>query len=232
MITWADMILEQNKWMTLRPAPFDALRMFRLQTEPSTTETDPLKINYLDSSQGFAGGLLSNVSDLNLVAFPTLPSVAEYLAELAKDLEETSVSSIPRGGLYLQDLERIRTSLRRLPVAPAIVQHVVVKEIDLFEDPLPRPVCIAKKSVSFVAQVAIATRFLKELGAPALFRASTVSQNKFLRAIYRQVCRLIRLIKRTIFEPEPTFCGLGWCRRLWFLLHGSHPPKALASLPA
>jgi hypothetical protein len=94
MITWADMILEQNKRMTstLRPAPFDALRLFRLQTEPSATETDPLKIDYFDSSQGFAGELPSNVSDLNLVAFSTLRSVAEYLAEMILPPQNVSLS--------------------------------------------------------------------------------------------------------------------------------------------
>jgi hypothetical protein len=31
---------------------------------------------------------------------------------------------------------------------------------------------------------------------------------------------------KTVLHAECTrFCGLSWSRRLWFLLHGSHPPK-------
>lgn len=46
-----------------------------------------------------------------------------------------------------------------------------------------------------------------------------------LRKLLRLVGRVIRSIKGALDRIEPRFCGLNWSRRVWSLLHGSHPPK-------
>ncbi len=53
-----------------------------------------------------------------------------------------------------------------------------------------------------------------------------------LKSLQRRVRRLIHQIKQSFFAPKPRFCSLDFSRRDWFLLHGSHPPKAAASLSA
>jgi hypothetical protein len=42
----------------------------------------------------------------------------------------------------------------------------------------------------------------------------------------------IVLVKNSLFEAPATFCGRSWTRRIWHLLHGSHPPKTAALLPS
>jgi len=44
---------------------------------------------------------------------------------------------------------------------------------------------------------------------------------RLLKQLFQRVQELKRILYRTYFR----FCGLTWSRRVWFLLHGSHPPK-------
>lgn len=45
--------------------------------------------------------------------------------------------------------------------------------------------------------------------------------DRALRSVARQISTFAKKIHRRI----ATFCGLLWSDRIWFLLHGSHPPK-------
>jgi hypothetical protein len=54
---------------------------------------------------------------------------------------------------------------------------------------------------------------------------------RFVDGLLRQIFRHIHTVKRSFYRPVPVFCGHGWSRRLWFLLHGAHPPR-LTLLPA
>jgi hypothetical protein len=42
-----------------------------------------------------------------------------------------------------------------------------------------------------------------------------------LRRVYARMAK----VQKVTGASRPRFCGLSWSRRLWFLLHGSHPPK-------
>lgn len=46
------------------------------------------------------------------------------------------------------------------------------------------------------------------------------------KALDRILCWIV-LIK-SLFDAPATFCGRSWTRRIWHLLHGSHPPKTAA----
>jgi hypothetical protein len=44
--------------------------------------------------------------------------------------------------------------------------------------------------------------------------------------IRAELSRTIKAVKRALAKRRRTvYCGLNWCKRTWFLLHGSHPPK-------
>lgn len=43
--------------------------------------------------------------------------------------------------------------------------------------------------------------------------------------LLRNITRKIQALKKILHKKIANFCGLSWSRRLWFLLHGSHPPK-------
>lgn len=43
--------------------------------------------------------------------------------------------------------------------------------------------------------------------------------------LLRKITRKIQALKKILHNEIANFCGLSWSRRLWFLLHGSHPPK-------
>jgi hypothetical protein len=36
----------------------------------------------------------------------------------------------------------------------------------------------------------------------------------------------LNLVRKLVHRSRRSFCGVAWSRRLWHLLHGSHPPKA------
>lgn len=43
--------------------------------------------------------------------------------------------------------------------------------------------------------------------------------------ILKQISHAIRLIVKALYSELPMYCGFRWICRIWFLLHGSHPPK-------
>jgi hypothetical protein len=45
------------------------------------------------------------------------------------------------------------------------------------------------------------------------------------RRLLRKLDRRILLVRRLVHRSLARFCAFSWSRRLWYLLHGSHPPK-------
>jgi hypothetical protein len=43
--------------------------------------------------------------------------------------------------------------------------------------------------------------------------------------LLQKLFRRIQQLRRILRSKYSRFCGLTWSRRVWFLLHGSHPPK-------
>lgn len=52
----------------------------------------------------------------------------------------------------------------------------------------------------------------------------------FADRLLRRLHQRIQEARAVLFGPTPTFCGFSWQKRVWFLLHGSHPPKPEALL--
>jgi hypothetical protein len=50
------------------------------------------------------------------------------------------------------------------------------------------------------------------------------TRQAFARKLLRKVRRRARSLRQSLFLTASPFCGLSWSRRLWFLMHGSHPP--------
>jgi hypothetical protein len=44
--------------------------------------------------------------------------------------------------------------------------------------------------------------------------------------LLKQLFHRVKEVKQTLYWTYFGFCGLTWTRRVWFLLHGSHPPKS------
>ena len=64
----------------------------------------------------------------------------------------------------------------------------------------------------------------------SLYEFATVTFQSVLFAEHRRyvVTRLKRCVRFLIvstYKIVSRFCGVSWFQRLWFLLHGSHPPK-------
>jgi hypothetical protein len=53
---------------------------------------------------------------------------------------------------------------------------------------------------------------------------------RHLELVKKLVYRRVQSIRKVVNCFRPRFCGLSWTKRPWFLLHGSHPPKAAACL--
>lgn len=71
------------------------------------------------------------------------------------------------------------------------------------------------------------TNFLRETGQFFL----TTWERRF-RYIRRWIPGLVQRLIRIILGSIARFCGVCWNSRIWFLLHGSHPPKTLGfSMP-
>ena len=52
-----------------------------------------------------------------------------------------------------------------------------------------------------------------------------------LHTIWKFFARKIKACRPTPQRSKSCFCGLRWSKRIWFILHGSHPPKAEAWFP-
>jgi len=44
--------------------------------------------------------------------------------------------------------------------------------------------------------------------------------------LLQKLFRRMQQLKKILYSTYSRFCGLTWSRRVWFLLHGSHPPKS------
>lgn len=62
---------------------------------------------------------------------------------------------------------------------------------------------------------------LKRIQAAIYARGLLLYANDLLQRLLRK----LQAVKKILYQMCTRFCGLGWSRRLWFLLHGSHPPK-------
>jgi hypothetical protein len=53
-----------------------------------------------------------------------------------------------------------------------------------------------------------------------------LSLTKRIRQLQESFWSVLRATRRFIHRSVARYCSVSWTRRLWFLLHGAHPPKA------
>jgi len=184
--------------------------------------------------------------------------LGSWLTKVEKFAARPSFSVIPISGQYLEQIETVDDQLRR---AQELIRKWASPKTSIYDLTFPAilpPVSSPEKSPSDTLS---GVYFLKprsgdgpNLDFSQLYQAfsntfasahpvehrperNEVSQllKGFLRSIrsLRQRLHVVhREVKKRLSRPIPRFCGLGWSRRLWFLLHGSHPPPASAFLPA
>ena len=59
----------------------------------------------------------------------------------------------------------------------------------------------------------------------ALTRFAVRAVARIRKLFARSLIQELYATRHRIHRSIPRFCGLSWSRRLWFLLHGAHPPK-------
>jgi hypothetical protein len=167
--------------------------------------------------------------------------LSRYLDDIAKALPPTPTTSvIPASGHCLQELEVARTNFMHLHgdldhslnVSPcgdslreAVYSYVFGQHAT--EDWI-KPHLTSAQVLELIE--------VFRVNAPRSFQSVEVIRSalrkQLERSFFRRLCHSIWLVKSSFVPRVSRFCAFGWSRRLWFLLHGSHPPKASALLPA
>jgi hypothetical protein len=196
-----------------------------------------LDADHLSSIYMMAGNHDSPGGDLYAGTSLCVPVIAKQLARIAKRFAvQPSFTVIPASGRYLQEMEvasarldTFREALYQITAAESLRSLYFGEPVDChFQLPL-------------IDQTAECGH--NEMSAASLYSLASINfvtystykisiLQRLLSGLQRKICQTIKLVRRSFYTPVPRYCGLGWSRRLWFLLHGSHPPKALALLPA
>jgi hypothetical protein len=76
-------------------------------------------------------------------------------------------------------------------------------------------------------------RFLDEQAlfpyTPPIGILNFIVQDQRLQHLLRSVhARVVLIVRKKIAQTVPRFCAVSWARRLWFLMHGSRPPRTSA----
>jgi hypothetical protein len=196
-----------------------------------------LDADHLSSIYMMAGNHDSPGIDLNAGTSLCVPVIAKQLARIAKKFAvQPSFTVIPASGQYLQEMEvasarldTFREALYKITAAESLRSLYFGETVDChFQLPL-------------IDQTAECGH--NEMGAPSLYSLASINfvtystekisiLERLLSGLQRKICQTIKLVRRSFYTAVSRYCGLGWSRRLWFLLHGSHPPKASALFPA
>lgn len=250
-MTWADMILGQDKSMvsTLGLSAYDSdVNPYGLPTRSPAVDGEASLLNpvYTYLGQTTVGILGLSGNNPNRAIWPKRPLFDDRLMRMFKTFAVAPrISVVPASGQYLQDLQVAYVELQDIeirvensswfPMYPGLESTWDVPEQPICQTYFPTKAC----SVSPFP----AAYFEKLCGLPEYFIAAADSVEELhkkvsavlkdlLRGLRRQCYLAILSVEHLFFRPVPRFCGLGWSRRLWFLLHGSHPPKASTLLPA
>ena len=216
---------------------------------PETPESDSLLGLYKGGSdlchyhemgpvQVGSGILDSNGTEITHAPLPPSTLLGNYLAKIVKFADEPSFSAIPASGQYLEQLEVADAQLKSVQsLLRRWSDDVERKAASYLDSPVDAPYIelpLFGQSVLADFNDQCLPPFYS-LGALSSVRDSAkkikVLEQSIVR-LRRRVHQKAKAIKRSFFRSVPRFCGLAWSRRLWFLLHGSHPPKASAFLPA
>ena len=87
-------------------------------------------------------------------------------------------------------------------------------------DPIPDGVSLSFDQLLEIFNQRSAFSYTAPIGLLRLLLDGLRARN-LLKRVFARIATILKANK----PPKPSFCGLTWSRRLWFLLHGSHPPK-------
>lgn len=167
-----------------------------------------------------------NSIDVRSIPIVFIDSGLLSLGNLNRLLSVSPTNPYAASGQYLAALESFRSLwVPRLPVIR--YESVSLRTKSFF---------FGKSSLRFVPSIAysfdqaveIVNRTCRERAhafeweEEQTIALSAVEQTERL---FRKLDRRILLVRRLVHRTLARFCAFSWSRRLWFLLHGSHPPK-------
>ena len=201
-----------------------------------------------------SGILDYNGVELKSVLPPTSTLLGDYLEKISKFAAQPSISAVPLSGHYLDQIEIVDDQLKRIqekiskwdPSKPSLYHLTLPSN--------PSPASLSGDSSDTASEVpALKPRAKWTIKAQLEFTDTTFDDlfkplPVYLRehppkelsqlfidlvsSLRRQLAKKHSKIRLSFFRSVPRFRGLRWSRRLWFLLHGSHPPKVSPLLPA
>jgi hypothetical protein len=165
----------------------------------------------------------------NSLDFPFSPLIILEYPEIAGPVPNTyeTLMAVPMtshyaaSGQYLNNLENL------LAFPKPIHEQLAIVPFSLAEYPytsaVNRSTAQPLPAITFEVVMEQVSEDVKYRIFTGYLRARrTVSRAERLRRLIRRLLIVRRLVHRSVSR----YCSLNWSRRLWFLLHGSHPPKA------
>jgi hypothetical protein len=174
---------------------------------------------------------LPNSIDVCNIAFVAIDSGLLSPGNLNRLLSVSPTNPYAASGQYLAALENVRSLwVPRLPVIRYESVFLRTKNFSLGKSSLRIVPSIA---YSFDQAAEIINRACGErpqvsdfLNSDFLNVESLVySAVEVTESLLRKLDRRILLVRRLVHRSLARFCAFSWSRRLWYLLHGSHPPK-------
>jgi len=133
-----------------------------------------------------------------------------------------STSHYGASGQYLAQLEDFRSN-------PTLIRQAAAAMPQFFPITLPEPKSVTSLQSSllpFEDIVGIISHAQGQVFEYVASQASEVDLVAQIRRLLRRLDRKLLLTRKIVHRSISRFCGLSWSRRLWYLLHGSHPPKS------
>lgn len=132
-------------------------------------------------------------------------------------------------GQYLASLENLYSLPQVDWQIPAVLPAIDVLDY-LLRDHV-KTVALPSPVLTFDQTLAIFARASKEPSHLAAPYVAVISFSVRVAACVRDLARRrflrrLRSTRRRVHRSVARFCALSWSRRLWYLLHGSHPPKS------
>jgi hypothetical protein len=153
-------------------------------------------------------------------------SISILSADANRLLSISPTNPYAASGQYLAALESFRSLCGpRLPVIRYESVFIRTKSFSFAKSSLR---IVPSVAYSFDQAVEIINRACRER-AHAFEREDeqtvALSAIELTSRLFRKLDRRILLVRRLMHRSLARFCAFSWSRRLWYLLHGSHPPK-------
>ncbi len=174
--------------------------------------------------------LAPNWFDVSGAAFVITDSDPLCGGNLNRLLSVSPTNPYAASGQYLASLENLCLFPQLDWQPPAVVPAIDVWDY-LLREHVKTVVALPSPVLTFEQILAIFARAWKDPAYLAPWYVTVASFSMRLTACAldlakRRFLRCLRDTRRRVHISIARFCALSWSRRLWYLLHGSHPPKA------